>query len=323
MIIVRSTLQYGALLFFLLLINFALPRLAPGSPLDYMLGGEDAAALSSEERHEVLQEFGLQLPLTDQFLHYFSGVFSGELGNSVSMGMPVSEVLLDRVGWTLLLMGTAWILSAMLGILAGVLCSLYVGRTVDVSLLYVFLISSSVPPFWIGMLMIIVFSVSLSWLPSFGAYPIAVPVGSLEYIVGVGKRLIMPALSIAIVHAGAVMLTTRSSVLLALEQDYIFFAKSQGLSTSRIFLSYALRNAAMPIYTHMMVGLGSMLSGALVIEVVFSWPGIGSLIVDAVHARDYPLLQGIFLVTGFSVVLVNFIAELSYPWLDPRQRKLL
>ncbi|MBV2120562.1 MAG: ABC transporter permease [Candidatus Thiodiazotropha sp. (ex Ctena orbiculata)] len=314
-----TTGQYLSLLLLLLLINFALPRLAPGTPLNYLLGGEDAATLSHSQRQQVLQEFGLHLPLTQQFQNYLAGMFDGDLGHSVSLGLPVSEILSDRVGWTLLLMGTAWLLSSLIGVIGGVISARHYGRATDLGILSLVLVSSAMPPFWIGMLLIILLSVTLDWLPSFGAYPLAVATGSSDYWWGVSQRLIMPALSITLVHTGSVLLTTRSAMLLALQQDYVQFARAQGASETRIFFHHALRNALLPVYTHLSVSLGAMLSGALIVETVFAWPGIGSLIVDAVHARDYPLLQGIFLITGLSIILANWLAEISYPLIDPRQ----
>lgn len=317
-----TTGQYLVMLLLLLLVNFMMPRLAPGSPLNYLLGGEDAASLTEAQRQQVLEEFGLHLPMAEQFLHYLQGIFTGQLGSSVSMGMPVTEILIDRAGWTLLLMGLAWLLSSLIGILIGAVCAWYQGRAIEMSLLAFFLVTSSMPPFWIGMLLIILFALTLDWLPSFGAYPLLAAAGSWDYVIGVAQRLVMPVLSITIVHTGAVVLVSRATIQQALQEDYVLFARSQGYSRWQLFYHYALRNAMLPIYTHLTVSLGAVLSGALIIESVFAWPGIGALIVDAVHARDYPLLQGIFLLTGISVVMANWLAEISYPLLDPRQRHL-
>lgn len=310
--------QYLLLMVLVLSINFALPRLAPGSPFNQILGENDAVLLDDAQRARVLQGFGLERPLGEQFSTYLQDISQGQLGDSIGMGLPVADILADRLGWTLLLMLPGWLLSGVFGVLLGVFCAWHHGRWPDRAGVALLTLCSSLPPFWIAMLLVSFFAVQLGWLPSFGAYPITAIPASVEWYIGIAERLILPVLSLAIVHSGSVFLTTRNAMLLVLKQDYILFAKARGFSRSQLFFGPALRNAMLPISTQLIQGLGGALGGALVIETVFAWPGIGSLIVDAVHARDYPLLQGIFLVTSVGIIIANLLAELSYPLLDPR-----
>ncbi len=312
--------QYLLLILLVLSINFALPRLAPGSPFNQILGENDAVLLDDEQRARVLQGFGLEQPLSHQFSTYLLDLTQADLGTSIGLGMPVADVLLDRLGWTLLLMLPGWFLSGLVGVLIGLLCVWYRGRWPDKTLVGLLTLFSSLPPFWIAMLLVSLFAIQLGWLPSFGAYPVTAIPGSFDWYSGILERLILPVLTLTIAHCGSMILTSRNAMLMVLKQDHILFAEASGLSQTQLLFGPVLRNAMLPISTQMMQSLGGALGGALVIETVFAWPGIGSLIVDAVHARDYPLLQGIFLITSLGVILANLLAELSYPWLDPRLR---
>ncbi|MEM6741614.1 MAG: ABC transporter permease, partial [Pseudomonadota bacterium] len=187
-----------------------------------------------------------------------------------------------------------------------------------VSTTVVVLFLGSAPVFWIAMLLITLFSARLGWLPSFGAVPLAAMPGSPAYYWGVAERLVMPVAALTLVQTAGVWLTARSSMAVALARDYVTFAHAKGVPEARVFRAHALRNAILPIYTNVMIGVGGLLGGALVVETVFSYPGIGTLIVEGVQARDYNLLQGVFLVATLSVIAANLVADLSYPLLDPR-----
>lgn len=317
----RLLAQYFATLLAALSINFILPRIAPGDPLDYLLSEDNLAAMSETERMQVLSEFGLDLPLPVQFYNYLTGIFSGDFGLSTQLGQPVWDILMGRLPWTLLLTGGALVFSVLLGSVLGIMSAWRRGEVTDIATLGSVLFVGSLPPFWLAMLLIILFSTSLQWLPSFGAYELGTSTGSLDWYIGVGKRMIMPVLALGLVQLASVLLIARSSMLVALEQDYIMFARSKGLSEKRIFFKHAFRNALLPLYTNAMLGIGGLIGGALVIETVFSYPGIGSLIVNGVTARDYNLLQGIFVLTTMSVILANLLTDLFYPLIDPRTRK--
>ena len=321
MYLLRLLSQYAVTLFAALTINFFLPRIAPGDPLDYLLSEDNLAAMNEAERMQVLSEFGLDLPLTTQFFNYLTGLFQGDFGLSVQLGQPVWDIIMDRLPWTLLLMGGALVISTLIGSILGVSSAWKRGELSDAATLASVLFVGSLPPFWLAMLLIILFSATLQWLPSFGAYELGTSPGTLDWALGVAKRMIMPVMALGIVQTASVLLIARSSMMVALEQDYIMFARSKGLNEKRIFFKHAFRNALLPLYTNVMLSIGGLVGGALVIETVFSYPGLGSQIVNGVSARDYNLLQGIFVITTISVILANLLTDLFYPLIDPRTRK--
>lgn len=313
--------QYGVTLLAALTINFLLPRLAPGEPINAILSPDVIAAMSEDEILRVLADYGLDLPVWQQFGHYLSGIVSGDFGTSVALGMPAFDALMQRLPWTLLLMGCALLISSLLGTVLGVISAWKRGEMADVSIIGTVLFIGSLPPFWLAMMLIILFSTTLGWLPSFGGYRLGVATGSWDWYVGVGLRLIMPVTALVLVQSTSILLIARSSMLMALDQDYIMFARAKGLRERQIFFKHAFRNAMLPLYTNVMLGLGGLIGGALVIETVFSYPGLGSLMVMGVNARDYNLLQGIFVFVTVSVIAVNFLTDLCYPLIDPRTRR--
>lgn len=316
----RLVFHYAATLLVALGINFLLPRIAPGDPLDYLLGEETLVALSGEDRLRLMAEFGLDRSLPEQFWLYLVGILHGDFGLSTHLGQPVWDIVISRLPWTLLLTGSALVLALTLGSLLGVLAAWRRGGFCDVATMAGVLFVGSLPPFWLAMLLIILFSTILHWLPSFGAYELGAVPGTLDWLLGVGKRLILPVLALGLVQMASVLLIARSSMLGVLEQDYILFARAKGLSERWIMVRHAFRNALLPLVTHAMVGIGGLVGGALVIETVFAYPGLGSLVVGSVMARDYPLLQGIFVLATGSMILANLLADLLYPLIDPRTR---
>lgn len=316
-----KTVGYYLLVFVIILtINFALPRIAPGDPAIYLVG-EDIQYMSETERAQVLHEFKLDRPVVEQFWAYLGGIFTGDIGISLIYGRPVWEVVLARLPWTLLVMGVSLIFSALFGTMIGIIGAWKRGGRRDIGALVLVMFLSSVPPFWVAMLLITLFSATLEWLPSYGAYAIGVVPGTGLYVLSVLKRLVLPVMTLTIVRTGSMFLTTRSSMIMAMEEDYVMLAHAKGLRESTVVFKHALRNALLPIYTNMMMTIGHLVGGAAVIETVFSYPGIGNTIYESVVARDYSLLQGSFLVISVSILLANFIADIGYPLLDPRIRR--
>ena len=302
-----------------LTLNFALPRLAPGDPAYYLLG-QAVSDLTPEERLQVLSEFGLDRPVLEQYWRYLAGVARGDLGVSLRFGKSVSSVLVERVPWTVLLVGIATALSVLLGVGAGTVAAWKRGRKQDVGILSVVMILDSMPPFWVAMLLIAVFAVALGLLPSFGAVPLGTT-GGLAFGTGVAKRLVLPVTTLSLAHVGSVFLITRSSMLTALGEDYVVMAEAKGVSERGVVFRHALRNALLPVYTNVTLSLGALLGGAVVVETVFSYPGLGQLIFESVLARDYNLVQGAFLLVVVGVVAANLLADLTYPLIDPRVRR--
>lgn len=315
----RRALGYAAVLFVALLANFALPRVAPGDPVDYLLPPQTAGAVTPEQRQRALSDFGLDEPLPVQLQQYFVNLSQGDLGLSVRYARPVSEVLAERIGWTALLVGGALVFSTLFGVLLGFASAWRRGSAADTGTLTAVMVIEAMPPFFTGLLMIFVFSVQLDLLPVFGALPASGATG-IGFAGDVLERLILPLVTLTLGYLGTVYLVARASLIGELQEDYVLMARAKGLD-ARGVRRHAQRNALIPVTTVTLVGLGTLVGGAAVVETVFSYPGLGLLIYDAVLTRDYPLLQGAFLLLAAGVLLANWIADLLYPLLDPRVRR--
>lgn len=300
-------------------LNFALPHLAPGDPIDYRFAGE-ANALSDEGREALRAEYGIDGPLVDQYGRYWADLAGGDLGTSLIHNRPVTDVLAARLPWTLALVGLAGLLSAVIGTVLGVLAAQRRGRRRDLALVSGLLALDAMPGFWVGMLLIAVFSVQLGWLPSFGAVPLD-GVGGIAWLVEVARRLVLPLATITLATVGGTFLLARASMAATLGQPYVLMAEAKGVPRRGIVYRHALRNALLPVSTNVLLGFGLLLSGAVVVETVFSYPGLGRVVYEAVIARDYPLLRGAFLFITLGVVIVNVLADVLYPLLDPRVRR--
>lgn len=299
-------------------LNFTLPHLARGDPVVYLYSGE-ASALSPERVALLQAEYGLDRSLLEQYGGFWSDVVRGDLGESIEHNRPVTSVLADALPWTLLLVGTATVAALTIGTLAGAAAGWRRGSRRDAGLVAGVLALDAMPGFWIGMLLINVFALRLGWFPSFGAAPITAT--GIEWMMEVVRRLVLPAATITLATLGSAFLLARAAMVATLDEPFIRLARAKGLTDRRIALRHGLRNALLPVYTNVTLSVGAMLSGAVVVETVFGYPGIGRLIYDAVIARDYPLLQGAFLLSTVAIVGANLIADLTYPLLDPRVRR--
>lgn len=316
--VLRKVGQYLLVLAVALTVNFALPRVAPGDPLDYLLG-DQSFQLTAQQRKVVLAQFGLDKPTAVQYREYLVNVAHGRLGTSVRFGAPVRKVIGDRLPWTLVLVGSSIALSAVIGTLAGVWAAARRGRKADVGALVLVMFLDSTPIFWLGMLLLGVFAVQLRWLPLFGAG--AGVTGGFRLTGGVVRHLVLPVATLTIATLGGIFLVARYSLVGTLKEDFLLMAEASGLSPRRILFNHALRNSLLPVATLVLLNLGFLLGGATVVETVFSYPGLGRLIYEGVLARDYPLLEGAFLLIAVGVILCNLLADLLYPILDPRVRR--
>lgn len=315
----RRVGQYALVLWAAATIDFALPRLAPGDPVVYLYGG-DAQALSPENLARLRATFGLDRSLLEQYGAFWMGLVRGDLGLSVQYNRPVVELLGERLPWTAALVGTATVLAAVLGTLLGAWVAWRrerrgggAGPVTGV------LAVDAMPGFWIAMILIAVFAVQLGWFPSYGAAPITGE--GTAWLAAVLARLVLPVATLTLAGLGTFFLLARASMIDVLDEPFIRRARAAGLSERRIALGHALRTALLPVATNLALTVGALLSGAVVVETVFAYPGLGRLIFDAVTARDYPLLQGAFLLTTVGVVAGGILADLAYPLLDPRVRR--
>ena len=311
--------QYGLVIWVAATLNFALPHLAPGDPVDYLYGG-DTGDLTPAQLAQIRAGYGLDQSLLAQYSAFWSGLARGDLGLSVQLNRPVTGVLIERLPWTLALVGTGIALSAVLGTLLGALAAWRRGDRTDAGLVVGVLAVDAMPGFWIGMILIAVFAVGLEWFPSYGATTITAE--GAAWFAEVASRLVLPVATITLATLGAFFLLARAAMVSVLDEPYIRLAHAKGLSERRVALGHALRNALLPVYTNLTLAVGALLSGAVVVETVFAYPGLGRLIFEAVVVRDYPLLQGAFLLVTLGIIGVNLLADLTYPLLDPRVRRV-
>lgn len=292
-------------------ITFLLMQLIPGDPAAVMLG----ANATPEQIEQLRTTWGLDQPITIQFSRYFANFFQGNLGESLFHRQPVLQIIGQRAETSILLGILALAVVVGIGIPAGVISSLKPNSWTDNTLLLVALAGASIPSFWLGLMLMTLIAGKLGWLPSSG-FTSLFETGNLANL----KNLILPAFSLGFVNAALVARTARSSMLDVLRADYITTAKAKGLAERVVIVKHALRNASIPIITVISFTFASLVSGAVVTENVFALPGVGSLIVQSVLKRDYPVIQGIMLVVAVLYVVVNFATDLTYALLDPRIR---
>ena len=312
--------QYALIILIAVSLNFAIPRLAPGTPIDYLVPSEQVSTITPEQREQILAQFGLEKPLVEQYGRYLAGIAQGDLGYSTQQGRPVVDMLLERLPWTLVLVGGAIALALVVGGSAGFLSAARRGGRTEVGGLVLFMFLDSMPPFWLGMLLLVVFSGYLKLLPVFGALPLTNEGGGFGLTFEVAQRLVLPLLTLTLVRAGWLFLVARSSLAGELSEDYILMAEAKALSRRRVILGHGIPNALLPLVTAVAVEVGTVVGGATVVETVFSYPGLGRLIYESVLSRDYPVLQGAFLLMAIGVILANLLADLLYPLIDPRVR---
>jgi peptide/nickel transport system permease protein len=309
-VLVRRLLSALPVLLIVSLISFGLMRLIPGDPAAAIAG----IAATPAQIEQLRQDLGLDEPLWMQLLHYYEGLARGDLGRSLLLGKGVFAATMERLPVTIALSLYALVFTLIIGIASGIIAALKQNTWIDQAAMMFAMIGISVPNFFLGLLMIILFAVHLGWLPS-GGY-----VAFNEDPVGWLRSMTMPAFSLALLQAGLLARITRSSMLEVLRQDYIRTAKAKGLPQRRVILKHALANALIPIVTVVGIIVSLLLSGAVVTEALFSIPGMGQLLTQAVLNRDYPMVQGgLLLVTTF-LVLVNITVDTLYAVLDPRVR---
>jgi peptide/nickel transport system permease protein len=292
------------------LISFGLMRLIPGDPAAAIAG----ISATPAQIEQLRRDLGLDEPVWMQLLHYYEGLAKGDLGRSLLLGKGVFAATMERLPVTIGLSLYALVFTLIIGIASGIIAALRQNTWIDQAAMMFAMIGISVPNFFLGLLMIILFAVHLGWLPSGGYVPFSQdPVGWL-------RSMTMPAFSLALLQAGLLARITRSSMLEVLRQDYIRTARAKGLPQRRVILKHALANAMIPIVTVVGIIVSLLLSGAVVTEALFSIPGMGQLLTQAVLNRDYPMVQGgLLLVTTF-LVLVNITVDTLYAVIDPRVR---
>jgi len=291
----------------------------PGNPVDYFLRDP---SITPEERALLIQQFGLNKDVFTQYILYIRNLFTGNLGISFRYyPRPVTEVLLSRLPWTLYLLGISYSLATVIGIILGAYSAWKKGSKIDLLTIGIAFIARSMPIFWLGMLTLYIFSVHLGWFPLSGAVTAGAEYSSfLDFALDVLRHSILPMIVIVIFLLGPPALITRGLVLDSLTEPYVDTAIAKGLPSRVILFKHALRPVSLPLSSYTAILLGYVVGGAVFTETVFSWPGVGRLIYEAIMRRDYPLIQGAFLLISISVLIANFIVDFIYAYLDPRIR---
>jgi peptide/nickel transport system permease protein len=302
---------------FVLVLNFFLFRILPGDPERTFIRLQ---RISPSQIEAVKEEFGLDRPLWIQFFDYLGDTARGELGISYVFSRPVSEVIATALWPTILLVGVSTLLATVVGTLMGIWGAWRRGSPVDTSLLGFGLITYAMPEFWLGMLLILGFAVALDWFPtSFMNTPGLVDASVGTQLVDTMEHLFLPALTLTLALIGEYALIMRSSVMEVMNEEYVTTARAKGLREALVLRRHIVPNALLPVVTLAALNLGFIVSGAITVETVFSWPGLGQLTFRAINGGpDYPLLQGLFLLFSFAVILANLLADLLLGLLDPR-----
>jgi peptide/nickel transport system permease protein len=293
LILIPTILGVVTLVFFL--IHFI-----PGDPVELMLGETASRADLAQMRRDL----GLDRPMAEQYGNFLTGLARGDLGRSLFYRRPVHQVILEKLPATLELALAAMALTLLIAIPLGVIAAVKKGSLTDRSAMLASLVGISMPNFWLGPLLIILFSLKLGWLPVSGREGPA--------------SVILPAITLGTALAALLSRMTRSAMLDVLGEDYLRTARAKGLPEGTVIVRHALRNALLPVLTIVGLQLGALLSGAVITEIVFAWPGIGSLLIQSIHTRDYPLVQGCVLVIALGYVAANFLTDLLYAVVDPR-----
>ena len=302
-------------------IIFFLFRIMPGDPVSIVIRF-GAQGLTEEEIQTLRAVFGLDRPLHEQFFIYLWNVMTLNLGKSFFYGIPVSELLITRLANTIILVGLGTLFSIVIGLLLGVAAGWYRGSKIDTAALSFSLLFYSMPSFWIGMVFIYLFSILLNIFPTGGIASVRISEGAdiITRLLDQLHHLALPLITYSLGFAGQYALVMRNTLIGVLQEDYILTARAKGLTGSQIIRRHALKNASLPTITLVAINVGLVVLGTISIETVFSWPGVGRLVYEAILFRDFPVLQGTFILFTVFMLLANFIADITYAILDPRVR---
>lgn len=293
---------------------FLIVQLIPGDPVLVMLGADVGANVNREQYEELRHQLGFDQPLPIRYLSWVSRVVQGDLGVSLKSRRPVTELLAERYPATIWLAVTALITALFIAIPAGIIAALRQNTMVDYAAMGFSLWGIAIPNFWLALILIIIFSINLGWLPSIGyANPTADPGRFL-------RHAIMPAIVLGTEMAAHLTRYLRAEMIEQLSQDYVRAARARGLSPVRVILRHAARNSLLAVVTIVGLQTARLLGGATIVEMIFSWPGAASLLLEGIYARDYPVVQGGVLILAVTYVAVNLCVDVAYKWIDPRVR---
>ena len=300
----------------IVICNFLLIHAAPGDPASVIAGQSGAA----DERFlaQLREQVGLDRPLYEQLWIYLKGVLALDLGFSHRQQQPVWTLIAERLPATLLLTGAAFAFAVAAGVTLGTLAARRVGTWADSIITVLALTFYATPLFWVGLMLVLFFSVWLEWLPSFGMSSVGVELHGFAVVWDVAQHLLLPALTLGLFYLAVYARLTRATMLEVADQDFVKTARAKGVPEGRVVRAHVLRNALLPVITFAGIQAGQLVGGSILVETVFAWPGIGRLAFEALLARDYPVLLGVFFCTSVIVVLFNLATDLLYAVIDPR-----
>ena len=314
--LVQRVIKMVVMVFAIIVANFLLVHAAPGDPASVIAG--EAGAADPQFLAQLRAQFGLDQPLSTQLWLYVSHVAQGDLGVSYRQQRPVLGLILERLSATLLLTGTAFVLAIAGGVTLGALAARRVGRTSDSLITVLALGLYATPIFWVGLMLVLVFSVWLDWLPSFGMNTVGADLTGTAAVLDTARYLLLPALTLGLFYMAVYARLTRAAMLEVASQDFVRTARAKGVPEGGVQRRHVLRNALLPVITVAGIQAGQLVGGSILVETVFAWPGIGRLAFDALLARDYQILLGAFLATSVLVLVFNLVTDLLYAWIDPR-----
>ena len=300
-----------------LCINFAIIHAAPGNPIRLLAGTESP---SPEMIAALTEKYGLDQPIHIQFIRYVGNLLHGDMGQSIYTNEPVAREILDRLAPTIVLALSASLIALVLGTLLGIFCARHVGSGLDMALGSVSYLFDSTPSFWLGLMLILIFSSTLHLLPTSGMVDLRAGYTGLRRILDIAQHLILPGMSLSLTLIPYYFRIARSSVIQVMNEDFITTLRSTGMSEKMIFSKYIVKNAILPPVTMFGITLAFLVTGVTLVEIVFSWPGTGRLTLTAINQRDYPTLMGVYMVMSISVAVVMVLVDIAYAFLDPRIR---
>ncbi|MDQ2983656.1 MAG: ABC transporter permease [Actinomycetota bacterium] len=306
-----------ATLAFVVVFNFFLFRVVQGDPVATLFRGHK---LTQQQRKTLTKEFGLEGSKATQFVRYVEQTAKLNLGRSYRTNQPVASEIARRSWPTVALVGISTLLSTVFGVLIGIVAAWRRGSVRDYASTTFTMATYSMPDFWLGMLLLTTFAVALGWFPVGGITDATSTATGLPKLFDEAKHMVLPALTLALAYLGEYALVMRSSLLETMREDYLVLARAKGLRDVAVRNRHAVPNALLPVVTLIAINFGFVLSGAIAVETIFSWPGLGLATYDAINGPDLPMLQGLFLVFSASVIFFNLVADVAYAYLDPRVR---
>jgi peptide/nickel transport system permease protein len=315
--VIKKVLYAVLTLWFVITFNFVLFRVLPSDPIAAMTRSQ---RLSPADVAELRQSLGLDQPIPQQYVTYMADTLRLDFGRSIRSGAPVWDDIAERIPPTLWLLGLGTIFSTLLGIWIGIKGGWSRGGKFDTSTLFTSQVFWAMSEAWLGMLLIVVFSSVLGWFPA-GQYQSPGNAAGIAHFTDLANHLFLPVLTLTLAYFGEYTIIMRSSLIEVMNEDFVTLARAKGLPNKAIRRRHVVPNAFLPTFTLIFLSFGFVLSGAILIEVVFSWPGIGQLEYQAIQELDYPLMQGLFLISSAAVILFNLIADITYSYMDPRIRE--